>query len=368
MGSKPTSIYSASSIAAILGLSPYTTQFHAWQLLMELLRPGFNAEKGYTLPEFPDNAPIRWGNAFEDAIIKLAEEKHERKIMNCEKSYIKLFNDFDLSCHIDGEYLPMPTESKEMILHEGKSTWSRAFYSIKGEDCNDETGEIEFKRRWGEPGTDEVPVEYQIQASVQRICTEAELVRLSVLVFPKSTQEFEELGWKIEKMSSQYGILNLDIPDGDYPSTGILPIDWAHVFQQIGNFHTYNLPTNKKLESLIIEKIQEFDKLYVKTELPPPATNYPDIRRLITQPMGTIIANDEMIAKANEYSEIVRQVGDRGPMKKRQEILKEEIMTWMNTQRKDDWAVPNDKMVLVSPDGGDQLISFSKSGFRARSA
>jgi len=305
MGSIPErGTYSASRCAAILEESPYQTSLEAFQNIMEENQPGWNESKGYTLPVFEESAPIRWGLAFEDAIIKLAEEKFEKNITLREKLFTKKIGDIEISCHLDGVYktgggLEEVQEKKDrecillpsQIIHEGKSTWNRAFYSIKGEDCNDETGEIEFKRRWGEPGTDEVPVEYQIQAAVQRICTSAELVKLSVLVFPKSTQEFEDLGWEIttDKIYK--------IKDGVASEVTTI-YGWAKTFAQIGNFHTYLLPTNKKLESLIIEKIQEFDELYVKPELPPPATNYPDIRRMLTQPQGTIVATPEMIVKA----------------------------------------------------------------------
>ena len=358
MGSTPASIYSASGISAILGLNQHKTKLHAWQEIQESLTPGFNESKGYTFPEFPDNAPIRWGTCFEAAIIKLTEEKHGYQITEREKSYTKKFDQITLSAHLDGRI-------DENTLMEGKTTWNRAFYSIKGEDVNDETGEIEYKRRWGEPGTDEVPAEYQVQTAVQRICTGAELVKLSVLVFPKSTQEFEDLGWDVREPTD--GDLDYSIREVN-TNTWEDPFNWAKTFAQIGNFHTYLLPTNEKLETGIIEAIQEFDEKYVKPELPPPATNYPDIRRLITAPMGCIIATPEMVSKAAEYSEIVRELGKRGPTAKRQEALKVEIMNFMNTQRKDDWAVPNDKLVLISPDGGEMLINYSKSGFRARKA
>jgi len=353
MGSIPLlGTYSASRAAAIVKLSPYMTPLHVFQIIMEELHPGWNKSHGYTLPVFEDSAPLRWGNCFESTIIKLVEEKRGCQITEREKSYTKKFGEITLSAHIDGRI-------DENTLMEGKTTWNRAFYSIKGEDCNDETGEIEFKRRWGEPGTDEVPAEYQCQCAVQRICAEVKMVELSVLVFPKSTQEFEDLGWEVVK-NDDFGFY---LKKDEYER---MPRHWAKNLAEMGFFHQYNLPTNEKLETGIIEAIQAFDKLYVKPELPPPATNYPDIRRMITQPMGTIIATPEMIAKASEYSEIVRQTGSRGPMVKRKEALKVEIMNWMQTQNKDDWSVPNDKLVLVSPEGGDQLISFSKSGFRGK--
>lgn len=367
MGSTPVGIYSASGISSILGMNPYTTRLHAWQNVMEKLKPGFNQSKGYALPEFPDNAAIRFGHAFENAIIKLAEESEKLPIVLREELYIKEIGDISISCHIDGMFSTGTDRIK--ILHEGKTTWSRAFYSVKGEDCETEDGTItEYKRRWGSPGTDEIPVEYQIQTAVQRICTGAELVKLSVLIFPKNTQEFEKEGWEIEKVAPEHRTAYQSEYMMKKDDGFQLPICWARTFQEIGNFHNYNLPTNKKLESLIIEKVQEFDEKYVKTELPPEFENYADVRRMVTQPMGTVIATPEMITKAAEYSELVRILGAKSPHKKRQEALKVEILGWMNEQRKDDWSVPSDKMCLISPDGGDKLISFSKSGFRGKRA
>lgn len=373
MGSLPAKgTYSASRCAAVLGLNPYQTPREIWQILMEELEPGWNAKHGYKLPEFQESAAIRWGHAFEEAVIKLAENKYDCKIVGREEFYSKTIikkgcsvhpttqiDDLGitLSCHIDGEFVPenwkLLAENKYtgMTLHEGKTCNSRAFHSIKEE-----------KQRWGEPGTDQVPEEYQIQAAIQRICTGADLVRLSVLVFPKTTEEFEELGWETQ----EDGLINKMINEED----GICfdPEEWAINLEQMGFFHTYNLPSNPELEQAIIKKIQEFDRDHIKTGIPPDAKDYDDVRRLLTNPIGTVIATPELKQMASEYSEIVRQTGSAGPITKRKEQLKIEIMDKIMNTKKDDWSDPPDKVVLLDPEGGDVLASFSKSGFRAKRA
>lgn len=340
MGSTPVGLYSASGISAILGLNPYKTAVHAWQEIQEKLEPGFNKRMSYTLPVFEESAAIRWGLAFEGAVIQLAEEKEGSVIVDLEKLFVKDFDEFSVSCHIDGRY------ENDGYIHEGKTTNSRAFYMIK-----------EDKLRWGDPGTDEVPEEYQVQAAVQRICTGAELVKLSVLVFPKTADDFEALGWSViksERHDFEYRLHHNEQNEYD------APIVWAEIFQKIGNFHTYNLPTNKKLESLIIEKIQKFDQDFVKTRMPPTPQNYSDVRRLLTSPMGTILATEGLKKKALEYSEIVRQTGSGGPLAKRKEALKTEILAEVMNTRKDDWSDPPNKLILVDPNGGDILASFGK--------
>ena len=100
MGSKPVGI-SASRGAAVLGISDWQTQFEVWQLIMEERQPGFNASRGYVLPEFKESASLRWGNAFEDANIALSESASrdleifpfDGKIFDCEGFYF--FRDSD---------------------------------------------------------------------------------------------------------------------------------------------------------------------------------------------------------------------------------------------------------------------------------
>jgi hypothetical protein len=318
---------------------------------METLEPGFNKAHGYELPPFPDSPAIRWGNAFEEAVIKLAEEKFNDQIKDREKTftaeYVKKIFQTDetvISCHIDGAYQNM---GNGLVLHEGKTTNHLAFKQVK-----------EDKLRWGEPGTDEIPEEYQCQAAIQRICTGADLVKLSVLVFPKTQEDFENEGWIVERifhtgMNSPHFILKKDTKTA-------APDAWARTFAQIGNFHTYNLPTNQKLESELTRVIQDFDARYVKTKMPPKATDYGDIWRLLKNPIGTIEATPEILKMCHDHIELGRQLGSKSPLKIRREKLKVEICNFIETARKKSYVDPATKTVIIDPNGGDVLASLSK--------
>lgn len=359
MGSKPVG-YSASRVAAILGLNPYTTPIHAWQLLMEEKEAGWNKAHDYVLPVFEESSAIRWGHAFESSIIQLVENKFNDEIKDQEK----FFQKGRLTCHVDGVFQKM---DNGLILHEGKTTCSRAFYNIK-----------DGKRRWGEPETDQVPIEYQIQNAIQRICTGADLVKLSVLVFPKSTEDFEEMGYEItsEKMEKlEYYIMSDGNPHpGFYVNASnlvnrtLIPDDWAHNLAQMGFFHTYNLPTHEPLENAIIEAVEKFHNDNILTGIPPKAQKYTDIQRLVTNPIGSIIATDDLKSMATEYSELTRQLGASGPLAKRKEDLKVNTMDTMMNSKKDDWGDPSDRLILIDPDGGEILANFSETGFRAKRA
>lgn len=342
MGSTPAG-YSASRISSILGVNPYQTQVEIWQLLCEEMEPGFNEKNNYILPVFDGNAATRFGLAFESAICTLVENKFSTKITNREKFYSKTFDGITLTAHVDGE-------SENGWLTENKTTTVRSFYSIKDD-----------KKTWGLEGTDEVPIQYQLQCAAQRICSGFKEVKLNVLIFPETPETWEEMGWEVVN-DLDYGPM---IDCGD--NNTVYPSRWADSLCDMGFFKTYNLPSNPDMENLIIEKIKKFDADYVKTKIPPKATDYADVRRLLTQPMGTIIATEELKKMAAEYSEIVRQVGKSGPLAKRQEKLKVDIMNTMMTMNKNDWADPPDKMVLLDPDGGEVLVNFGKQ-FRARKA
>lgn len=350
MGAKPTG-YSASRISSILGLNSYQTQTEIWQVIQEEINPGFNIEKGYILPVFDGNASTRFGLAFESSICSLVENKFKTKIINREKFYSKTFDDITLSAHVDGE-------SKDgTFLTENKTTTTQSFYSIKDD-----------KKNWGLENTDEVPIQYQLQCAVQRICSEYKEVKLNVLVFPESPEKWEEMGWKVDSSEGFNPMSLVFAPNGEFKyrkSTA----EWANSLYEMGFLKTFNLPSNPTLENLIIEKIKKFDTDYVKTQLPPKATEYKDVQRLLRMPQGTIIATEELKRLALEYSEATRQLGKSGPLQKRREAIKIEIMNEIMNTQKADWVNPPDKIILVSEDGGIELASFSiKGGFKAKRA
>lgn len=364
----PIGYYSASGIAALIGCSQFQTPFEAYQRVKERMEPGYNKKMGFIMPEFVDNAATRWGHAFEEPVIKLAEEKHDDKIISREKVFTSSQKGFEINCHIDGAFWKY--NDGMMILHEGKTTNSRAYHSQKTEIDSyiDENGNFNPKKRiirkWGEPRTDQVPEEYQIQTAVQRICTGAELVKLSVLVFPKTADEWEKEGWQVIENSDNKEQFNLQFDD----SYIIDPYSWAKPWAQQGQFHTYNLPSNPPLEKAIITAFQEFHENHVLPGIPPECTDYPDVRRKLTNPIGTILADEELKRKCLLYSELVKQTGANNPAIKKKEALKIEINNLAMSLKKDDWSDPPDKLLIINPSGGEVLANISKSGFRAKRA
>lgn len=282
MGSKPIGL-SASRGAAILGLSKWTTQFSVWQTIMEARKPGFNKEKGYIYEPFEGNASTRWGNAFEDAIIELAEGKSGQKVIKREKFFS--YKDF-ITCHIDGLYVDHDLVTQLTIdpaLHEAKTTT-----------------EFLHRIKWGNPGTDRVPQEYGIQAQHQMLCTGAEEVIFSVLVFPKTPDEWEEMGYKLIYQDEEYYFENSNIC--------IFPIDWANTLSQMGFFHQYTVKRNQTAIDLMIENYNEFWNKNILEEIPPEPQDYDDLKKMIPNPSGTIVIDDEIEDLYREYKDITQEV------------------------------------------------------------
>jgi predicted phage-related endonuclease len=332
---KPINI-SASRGAAILGLSNWKTPVQSWLEIMEGRQPGFCEKHGYVLPEFEYNSQKKWGHAFEDAIIELAENKFNLKIENREEFFVK---DKFITCHIDGiiEYKPY-----QFILHEGKTTsW---FY---------------FKDYFGEPGTDQVPIEYQIQCQHQLICTGAEKVILSVLVFPKSVDEWEKMGWDVFKDPIDFNI------EGSYilkhsKFGAHTPEFWAMIFDQTGFFHQYEINANKHLQNLMIEHYTEFWNTNVLGEKEPEAKSYDDIKALCPEPTGTIIADETIERLYNEYKNIKLEISDTSPLAKRADQIKVDLLNYM---RKNEKFVDDDSKnkYILRDRAGKKLATYGKN-------
>lgn len=348
---------SASRGAAILGLNKFQTPFDVCQDLMEELNPGFNERRGYVYEPFTGNASTRWGHAFEDAIIELAEEKAGKKIIAREqvfthnyssKRYIQgghwILSPLSLSCHIDGLYDDWC--SNPWTLHEGKTTTEQS-----------------FRRSWGEPGTARVPRPYQVQCQHQMICTGAEEVILSVLVFPKSPEEWEGMGWLTSPPDDMTGAgWWVCKPPGEGFDIGI-PEIWAKTLAQMGFFHQYRIPANREAQEALKKHYANFCGNYVIPGNPPPAESFNDIKRMFPEPVGEIIATPEIEELIAEYKSITKETGASSPAAKRKKDLKIAITEYM---MKSPAYVPDEsqeKAVLLSGDG-KRLASYNGKVFR----
>jgi predicted phage-related endonuclease len=325
---------SASRSAAILGQSSYSTPVQAWLQIMESREPGFCERRGYTFPVFEYNSAMKWGHAFESAIVELAEKKLNdvigfREKYFCKPISIKHFEETlepdILTCHIDGQYA-----KNVNVLHEGKTT--SYFY---------------FKDNFGEPGTDEVPIEYQLQCQHQMICTGAEKVILSVLVFPKRVEEWEEMGWEIATSGETYYIRKKEI----MPYFSAWPKDWAFTLDQMGYFHQYEIKPNPELQSLMLMKYADFWNNYVLKGIEPPVQSYDDVKALCPNPVGTIIASEEIERLVTERDNIKDEIGTGGQLAKRAEMIKVSVLDFMRKEG-----------AVVDDESSDKFILKSRSG------
>jgi hypothetical protein len=329
---KPVNI-SASRGSAILGLSNWSTPTEVWLKIMEEREPGFCKKHNYEYPIFEETAQIRWGKAFESSIIELAERKQGIDITDRERLYSAGALFPFITCHIDGKY-------SKKILHEGKTT--AIFY---------------YRENFGEPGTDKVPVDYQIQTQHQMICTGAEKVILSVLVFPRRVDDWEEMGWEFVENEKGYFLKN----DIFTEKTGLDgPIKWARILNKMGYFHQYEINANPKLQELMIMHYKEFWEENIIKGIPPKPKTYDDIRKLVRNPIGTIIATEEMERVVSEYRIIKDEISEKGPLGKRIDQIKIDILQFMKNAD----AVPDDdtrdKWILRDR-AGKKIASYSKN-------
>lgn len=339
---------SATRASAILGMNKWKTPLLAWQEIMEKLKPGFNAERGFILPPREDKAVFRWGNAFESAVIELSEQTQDSKI-GYQEHLCRDHGNPESFCYIDGMY-----QTTGRTMHEGKTTFERAFY-----------------KSWGEPGTDRVPNHVAIQAQHNMMCSDVYTVAdeciVSVLVFPFSVDDLDYEnggGWEIMNDGNDYWIESY--PRGAISgSTIIHPIDWARPLAQQGYFHQYPIQSKPDTHKLLREMYVDFWNKYVLTETPPEIDDYEDIRRIFPAPKGTLVVSGDMASKFREYADIGSELGAGGYLKKKQVQLKEEILKFSldKTTVADD---ESQEKIIFMDESGNSIGSFNGKTFRAK--
>ena len=324
---------SATRASAILGFNQWKTPLLAWQEIMEKIEPGFNAGRGYTIPEREDKAVFRWGTAFEDAIIDLAEVMSGRRIGDRELLVADGISPTHFS-FIDGAY-------PDGAIHEGKTTNFRA-----------------FDQKWGDPGSDRIPQEYQVQVQHAMMCAGAEEAIVSVLVFPRPVDDWEAEGWRVFQSASIYGLINEE--------TGFLSkvSDWAKTLNQMGYFHQYHIAANPKVHKSLRAMYVDFWERYVLTKTEPDITDYEDIRRLFTAPKGTLVVPADVSEWMREYKNINAEIGKGGHLSKRKDELKTRILEFarLKTTVADD---ESQEKIIFMDEVGRKIGQFDGSTFRA---
>ena len=133
------------------------------------------------------------------------------------------------------------------------------------------------KREWGEPGSDEVPLSYMIQV--------------------------------------QHGLIVTGLEVADIP-----------VSFSLDDFAIYEVPADKELQEMIIEKEAAFWEL-VKNRIPPEPSNYVDVYRRFAQSMPKSIQADSDIAGAIQALRSIKL--SQKELKEREDQLKTMIGKFM---------------------------------------
>jgi predicted phage-related endonuclease len=280
MGSKPTGI-SGSRAAGLLNISEWSSTVQEWLKIMEEREPGFCKANNYEKPERKESAAMAWGTAMENNIVNLAsrEQRSFIPVSTLEKEFTHPEHDF-ITCHIDGMYA-------NGNLHEGKTTNSKTFWS-----------------KFGTPGTAAIPANYKIQVQHQMMLTGAPQTIVSVLVFPKMQDEFGDLN------------------PSDYTH-------WAQSLYEMGFFHQYVIDADPVLHQMMLEIYKEFWRKNVLGKVAPDCTQYEDIRKLVRNPIGTIVADDDIYRLSQTYKEITKEMGTA---KEQKEKIKTEILNYMKRE------------------------------------
>jgi predicted phage-related endonuclease len=316
MGSIPKGI-SASRGASILGLSEYQTPVETWLKIMDDRDPEFCQRNGYEKPVREYTKIMAMGHAFENAVIGIASDLQNDAIGQREEFYQLKPEDY-ITCHIDGMY------SSKKCLHEGKTT-----------------NIITFREKWGEPGSDRIPVDYQCQVQHQMLCTGAEMAIVSVLVFPMRQD---------------------DMPD---PPAECLAEKWADTFADIGLFHQYYVRRDEYMIGTMRKIYADFWEHNVLGENPPEPQKYDDVRKIFKAPKGKIVASKQMQEWAAEYKGIT---GEEKQIKARKDEIKKLLVNGSRVEGLENGfdidKESAEKLILLN-DRGFKIASFNGKTFRA---
>jgi len=328
MGSKPRGI-SASRGAAVLGFSEFQTPFEIWQLICEERQPGFNAARGYVLPPDPDSAAIRWGSAFEGAIIELAAEARGKGII-CRERFNET-SDGIITCHLDGIY-----EGTDIVIHEGKTASA-----------------IAYRNKWGEPGSDKIPRPYQVQVQHQMYLAGSEEAVVSVLVFPEMPDKWEKDGWRTASFDGGAYELENETRGGT-----VNPSRWARVLSEMGYFHQYRVKAKRDAQAAMFAAYREFWTKHVLAGVPPEPRDYADIKRLCPEPKSTIVVPRFIERKIEEYKGITEE---SARAKARKEHLKTVITKYAAASGDGVIDDESKEAVIFRSESGDKLGSWYKT-------
>ena len=324
---------SASRGAAILGLSKWKTPVQAWLEIIEQRKPGFCATHNYKLPEFEYNTAMQFGHAFESAIISISEKKAKTEIIKLEKLSKHREHKF-ITCHQDGEY------KGTTDLHEGKTG-----------------AEYYIRDNFGEPGTDQIPVEYQIQCQHLLLCNpRKKRVVLSLLTFPRRQEEFFDMGWSIQQHENPnyYYLFN------EKEQNATTPENWARVLLEMGYFHQYIITPHEELQSMMLEKYVKFWNENIIGEKEPEPANLDDLKSVYRDPIGTVIATSEIEYLCSELENIKSEISGTGTLAKRAEMIKVSILDFI---RKSDSTIDDESRVktVLRRQDGKKLMQYGKN-------
>lgn len=211
-----------SDIAAVLGLHPYKSAYEVW------------AEKVHgEFKDLNDNTAVLYGNLLEEMLVQKFQGDNFDKVESINRGAPTVFHqDHDyLLANIDGFVFPIDKQEKPYIL-EIKTTSSHSMH------------------RWGDEGTDEVPVEYLFQVAHYMAVTNSE----KAVIFVGFLNE-----WVKDQIAVRLIRARLD---KEYT------LDLSDLMERIET-RTYQFNRNMELEKKVLASCEDFWFNHVKTKIPP---------------------------------------------------------------------------------------------------